>query len=239
MRMYHVLIVEDDNTAAETLCAHLTRFGEQRGTGFVTRVLTDAEQLLNSQYTADILFLDIALPGISGMDAAEMIRKRNGDIPIIFVTDLAQFAIRGYTVGALDFMVKPVNYDDFNLRMNRAMRIIERNTEPAITIASVAGLRMIRPRAILYVEVWRHNLYWHIDGESVPIQQRGALSTLMEQLGGKGFCRISASHIINMGQIRLVRSGSVLMLDGTELSFGRTYRKDALEAINRYIGGDI
>lgn len=240
--MYNVLIVEDDTTAANTLCSYLARFGEQHGIGFTARVLTDAEQLLSGHHEADVMFLDIGLPGINGMDAAELIRQNNNEIPIIFVTDLVQFVIRGYTVGALDFMVKPVPYDDFALRMGRAIRIIERNTGSAITIASPNGLRIIRTRSIMYVEVLSHNLHWHIAGETNLIRQRGSLSALTEQLarlGETSFCRISASHLINMGQIHLIRPDSVIMNDGTTITITRTYKQQALETINRYIGGSI
>lgn len=237
--MYRALIVEDDSRSAAVLRDHLLRFGSEHGLSFSVEILGSALELLDGQQIADILFLDIGLPGIDGMEAAQILRQRDEVTPIIFVTDLAQYAVRGYSVDALDFMVKPVVYEDFALRMGRAVRVLARNAGRSVALPTADGLHVIREQDIIYVEILRHDLYWHVRGEAAPLRQRGSITAAAEQLGDERFCRVSASHLVNMGMVSLVRTGSVVMSDGTQISFTRSRKKGALEALARYVGGSV
>lgn len=235
--MYRALIVEDDAQATDVLRSHLLRFGRERGVEFRVDTLASAVEFLDGRHAADIVFLDIGLPGINGMEAAEIWRQGDAETPLIFVTDLAQYAVRGYQVDALDFMVKPVTYDDFALRMGRALRAMERNAASTLSLPTSDGLRVVNEADIIYVEILRHDLYWHIKGEKDPLRMRGTITAAAERLGSKRFCRVSASHLVNMGQVSLVRPGSIVMSDGTEISFTRSRKKEALAALTRFVGG--
>lgn len=237
--MYRALIVEDDPQAAETLRAHLERYAAERGTSFSVEILPSALEFLEGTRPADVVFMDIGLPGVSGMEAAEVMRQTDELTPLIFVTDLAQYAVRGYQVDALDFMVKPVTYEDFALRMGRAMRVMDRNAGGTVSVATDEGLRVIAEKDVVYVEIFRHDLYWHVTGSAQPLHARGTLTRVAEELGAERFCRISASHLINMGQLALIRPGSVVMSDGTEVVISRRRRREVLETLTRYMGGSI
>lgn len=237
--MYRALIVEDDPQAAETLRAHLERYAAERGTSFSVEILPSALEFLEGTRPADLVFMDIGLPGVSGMEAAEVMRQTDELTPLIFVTDLAQYAVRGYQVDALDFMVKPVTYEDFALRMGRAMRVMERNAGGTVSVATDEGLRVIAKKDVVYVEIFRHDLYWHVTGSAQPLHARGTLTRVAEELGAERFCRVSASHLINMGQLALIRPGSVVMSDGTEVVISRRRRREVLETLTRYMGGSI
>ena len=237
--MYRALIVEDDPQAAETLRAHLERYAAERGTSFSVEILPSALEFLEGTRPADVVFMDIGLPGVSGMEAAEVMRQTDELTPLIFVTDLAQYAVRGYQVDALDFMVKPVTYEDFALRMGRAMRVMDRNAGGTVSVATDEGLRVIAKKDVVYVEIFRHDLYWHVTGSAQPLHARGTLRRVAEELGAERFCRVSASHLINMGQLALIRPGSVVMSDGTEIVISRRRRREVLETLTRYVGGSL
>lgn len=261
--MWRVLIVEDDSGSADVLRQHLSRYGVEHNETFAVEVLASALEFLDENRSYDVVFLDIGLPGINGMEAAELMRERDQLTPIIFVTDLAQYAVQGYAVNALDFMVKPVSHEDFDLRMGRALRVMRRNAHAIVNIRTTDGVRVVDQSDIIYVEVLRHDLYWHIwvqhvgatgnskiDATGRPgtpmatagtevLRVRGSLTQVAEELGEECFCRISASHLINMRQVSCVRRGSVVMSDGTELTFSRSYRQKASETLARYVGGSI
>ena len=234
--MYRALILEDDPAAADTLRAHLARFGAEKGVRFQVEVLNSTLELLEGDHPCDIYFLDIGLPGINGMEAAQIIRQADESTPIVFVTDLAQYAVRGYSVDALDFMLKPVRYEDFALRMGRALRVLQRNAGATLSLSTADGLRIVRLADIVYVEILKHDLYWHIVGEAEPIRQRGSLKAAEEELGTQSFCRIAASHIVNMAHVVRLRSGSVTMSDGSELAISRSRKAEATEALTRFAG---
>ena len=118
--MYHIACVEDSPQEFELLSQSIERFQNENNIDLRVTHFSNAERFLESfacQY--DIIFLDIALPEMSGMALAAAIRKTDTTVPIIFVTSLAQFAVNGYEVRAFDFIVKPVVYGDFAFKMKR------------------------------------------------------------------------------------------------------------------------
>ena len=236
--MHRVLIVEDDPAEAAKLRSHLDRYAHEHDTPFSVEVLSSALEFVETRHVADLIFMDINMPGVNGMEAAELLRTYDSETPLVFVTDLAQYAVSGYRVDALDFMVKPVEYADFSLRMDRAMRVVQRRAGKSLTIPTADGLRVVGLRDVLYVDILRHDLYYHVTGGEV-LRNRGSLTQLEEQLVPEGFVRVSASHLVNMAQVTRVRTGSVEMSDGEEISFGRSRKRQALETLSAYIGGSI
>lgn len=92
----------------------------------------------------DIILMDIEMPGTNGMDAAEQIRKRDAQVVIMFITNMAHYAIKGYEVGALDFVLKPIQYLNFANKMDRAMQLVEnRGSKPVMTRREPASKRLI------------------------------------------------------------------------------------------------
>ena len=235
--MWRVLVVEDSPAAAAQLEGHLARFGEERGEAFSVQVLGSALEFLSGHHEADLVFLDIDLPGINGMEAAGLWRVGHESTPMIFVTNLAQYAMQGYSVSALDFVLKPVSYRDFEPRMARALRLMQRNAVSTLTLSVDGETHVVDLHEVVYVEVTRHTLNWHLAGTpGVALRSRGTMKALADELAPRGFCRVSASHLVNMGQVTRLGAGSVTMSDGCELTFSRTYKKSASEALARYVG---
>lgn len=208
----------------------------ERSLSFAVTVLSSAVEFVNGSHPADLIFMDIGLPGINGMEAAQILRGYDEQTPLVFVTNLAQYAIKGYQVDALDFMVKPIQYDDFSLRMDRAMRMVRRTSKGTIAIPTPDGIRVVRLDDILYVDIAKHDLHYHLVGESIPLRVRGTITKVSEELAEKDFLKIAASCVINMAQVAQIRQGSVVMSDGTELYYSRSQRKMALERLTSYVG---
>ena len=178
------------------------------------------------------------MPGVTGMEAAQALRAGDEQTPLVFVTNLAQYAVRGYEVDALGFLVKPVRYEDFAPCMDRALRVARRNVGTTLRIPTADGLRVVPVAEVLYVDILRHDLYYHLASEPEALRVRGSIRAAAEELG-EGFVKVSASCLANMAQVKLVRQGSVLMADGTELFFSRGCRKAALETIASYVGRSL
>ena len=238
--MWRTLIVEDDPLAAADLRQLLARYGREHDEQFTCEVMGSAMDFLEGTWQADLVFLDIDLPGISGMEAAGLWRLADQVTPLIFVTNLAQYALQGYAVDALDFMVKPVSYKEFEPRMDRALRVMARNARSTMSIATPEGTHIVDRRDIVYVEVLRHQLFWHLaDPEHTVLTVRGTLTAAAEELGTEQFCRISASHLVNMGHVVRLRGNEITMSDGSALSISRSRKKEAVEALARYAGGGV
>ena len=235
---YKVLVVEDDDEAAATLAAHLDRFGAEKDVRFlVTRLATAFE--LPSAEAVDLIFMDIDLPGINGMEAAQLLREENATTPLIFVTNLAQYAVKGYQVDALDFMVKPVGYGDFAMRMGRALKAMEKNATHTMALPTSAGTRVVDVRDIVFVELEKHNLLYHVAGLAQPLRRRGSISGAREELPQGLFITVSQGCLASMAHVSAVLADSLQMDDGTTLYFSRSRKKPCLETLARYFGGTI
>ena len=113
--MIRVAIVEDEAAVREQLAGYVQRCTRQYGTLFEVTMFTDGLEILEEYRPVyDIIFLDVEMPQLDGMETARRIRAMDSEVQLIFITNMAQYAIKGYAVGALDYVLKPVPYFAFS-----------------------------------------------------------------------------------------------------------------------------
>ena len=172
------------------------------------------------------------------MEAAQIMRGYDTQTPLIFVTNLAQYAVRGYSVDALDFVVKPVEYHDFAMRLDRALRIMARNARSTMALPTEDGIAVVACSDILYVDMLKHDVRYHLSDGRV-LRERGTMRAVAEKLRADEFLKISSGCLVNMGRIVRVGSESVTVSDGAELFFSRSQKRPGLEKLANYIGRSI
>ena len=236
--MYEVLIIEDSDAEADVLIGHLARYDEERRIGLhVTRRVSTVDLFYDDTHF-DLVFMDIDLPGENGMDAARRFRENDSETPLIFVTNLARFAIKGYQVDALDFIVKPITYYNFAMRMDRAVRAMHRNESATLAITTSDGISVVAISDIVYVEVLGHYLYYHLVGKE-SLRSRGTITKAEEALADHSFVRVSKGHLVNMGRITRMGSDEVVVAGGDVLYFSRPRKREAQATITNYLTGGI
>ena len=125
--MYKVSVVDDEQAVCDRLEGLINAYGTAHGAEFEVRKFTDANAYLAAHdEESDVIFLDIDIPGMSGMDIAHKIRETRPDVIIIFCTNLQQFALNGYEVDAFGFIVKPIKEYSFDFFMDKAMKKLAR-----------------------------------------------------------------------------------------------------------------
>jgi len=232
--MYRIAVYEDTPSEARVLLDHIERYGAEHGEQFQTIWERSAYGIGGDSERVDLIFMDIEMPGITGMDAATLLRTYDQSTPIIFVTNLAQFAVRGYEVDALDFIVKPVSYGAFSMRMAKALRVLRRDEGRTLALPCQGGMTVVRLDEVTYVEAKGHNLVYHL-ADGAQASTRGTLADAAGRLGDE-FVRISKGVIVGLRHVRGYRGQEVTLTDGTLLTFGRTMRKDATTRIAEYFG---
>jgi two-component system response regulator LytT len=236
--MYRILLVEDDDRGAMRLSSLLERYGKERGKEFQTKRLRSAFDLPEEAATADLVFLDIELPGTDGMKAAEELGSSGLDVPIIFVTNLAQYAVQGYAVSALDFIVKPVDYAALTLRMERAVKTMDSRRGQTLSVHAKEGLRIFPARDLVLVETRGHDIAYVLrDGTELTV--RKALREAAAELPSPPFIQVSSGSIINMAYVTGIEGSKIELVDGTDVFISRSKRKSCLEALARYLGGSL
>ena len=116
--LLNIALCEDETTTAERMQRFLQQYAEEFHEGIQVSVFSNGVDFLEN-YTPrfDIVFMDIMMPLMDGMEVAEKLRAIDRDTTLVFVTNMAQYAIRGYEVDASDFIVKPVSYNEFVINM--------------------------------------------------------------------------------------------------------------------------
>ena len=193
----------------------------------------------------DMLILDIDMPGMTGMELAEKIRETDHEVVIVFCTYLQQFAINGYSVGALGFMVKPVQTYALNLTMDRAINAVKMNQKHNNTDSDTKFVlkdgtisRLVSVSDIDYIEVRQHYLLYNIKdsstGARMVIKNRGTMQDAVERLSQYGFYRCSSSFLVHLKRGTAVSRMNVYI--GNELlPIGRTFKETFMDAFSRYL----
>ena len=234
--MPNIALVEDEPEAADVLASFIARYADEKGLELPVTRFGNAMDFEVTHQHFDLVFMDIQMPGINGMEAAQLMRTYDSETPIIFVTNLAKYAVKGYEVGALGFIVKPVSYGGLSLSLDRALRAIGANAGRSVAVPTEDGVRVVPLRSIIYVEVTKHRLTYHIENEE-PLEARGSLVQLEEELAEAPVVRVSKSCLANMDKISLVRNAEVQMANGDLLRISRTHKKEVVDKVTDYLGG--
>jgi len=229
----HVAVVEDEKKEQALLQGYLNRFSAENNVTFEVDIFSDPVLLLDSyQPIYDIIYMDIQMPHINGMEAARRLRALDQKVLLVFVTNLTQYAIEGYEVSALDYVLKPVQYYSFAMKLTRALWRVEQIQEDALNISTGNGTARVNLRDVKYIEVRDHLLtYYTIDGS---YSELGALSKLEQKLIGKGFARCSSSCIVNLKYASGVKGYRLSLSDGTELRISQPRKKRFMAAYQDY-----
>ncbi len=234
--MYRVMVVEDEPDEARRLMDLIERYGKARSLSFQVVWYASALEMSSDKSHYDLLLLDIDLPGINGMEAAQLLRVYDDVTPIIFVTNLAQYAISGYEVGATGFIVKPATFGNLRLNLDRAMRQIRQSASRSISVSTSDGLRVIAIGEIVWIEIKGHHITVHLEGND-QIESYGTLSQIEKDLEDAPVLRITKSFLVNMDKVRRVRGNTLQLVTGEELPISRARKREIVDTITDYLGG--
>ena len=233
--MYRIAIVEDEKEFREQLQEYLKRYGVENNIVFQIDVFEDGSDILEHyQKNYDMVLLDIEMPKVNGMDAAERIREMDEEVVLMFITNMAQYAIRGYSVGALDFVMKPITYYTFSLKMTRALKRVQKKTLPPVVLHLVDGIKTLEAKQIYYVEIQNRLLHYHTtEGEFVV---KGTMQSVEETLESYSFAKCNHWYMVNLMHVKEVKK-NIVVVGEHELEISRRNKNALMKALTEYLGG--
>ena len=222
-------IIEDEETERRRLADALNRYPEQ----ISVREFASAVDFLTG-YTPDydLIFMDIDMPWLDGLSAARKLRELDRDVCLIFVTNMARYAIRGYEVAAFDFIVKPVTDAGFAITLERVRGHLATRERRAVMVRSGENRLRLQLHEILYVEIERHSITYHLPDRTVP--SYGTLKSVEELLNDPLFVRCNNCYLVNLRHVNAIAGGFAVV--GREKLLISAPRKAAFEkALTDYL----
>lgn len=230
--MIQVAVVDDDLNYCHEYIEYIQRYAKEHREAISVQEFHDGEDILDN-YNAkfDIILMDIDMRFVNGMDAAAKIRENDSKVIIIFMTNLPQYAMEGYKVDALDYVLKPVNYSDFSQRLTRAISKMQRRQTKYFLVPVRGGASRIDLARLMYVEVQNHDLIYHMSEEN--IQTRGTMRDVESRLTEEGFFRCSNCYLVNLAYVEGI-VGNDIQIGNSVIAVSRSRRKELLNALNNY-----
>ena len=230
-----IAVVEDDMNIQQQLTAYIGKFYEEDINRYQLSVFSDGDEILEDfRANYDLILLDIQMKRLNGLETAEKIRQLDSDVYLVFVTNLANYAIKGYSVQAFDFILKPVNYMMLKQLLQRVDKLVSARQQRYVTLPTDLGLTRIDVNHIYYVETEAHFLI--IKTDQGEYRMRDTMKNMEAALEKYGFFRCNNCYLVNLKHVERV-DGSTLYVNGEELAISRPRYKAFMETLTKYWGG--
>lgn len=233
--MIHIVIVDDNPEDAAVLQAHLKAYrGEFNQELQVTTFHSGLDFIEEYRPGTDVVFFDIEMPGMDGMETAHELRKRDAAVGIIFITNMAQYAIRGYEVNAVDFMIKPVSYYNFVDKLQKAIAFNQKRGDKNILLTDEDGVIKIPVSDVFYIEKDKNYLIYHT--RKGILKKRGTLVQAKEKLDMEAFSECALGFLVNLRHVQKIGKDTVIVHEDS-LPVSRRLKKEFLQKFVDYMGG--
>lgn len=233
----HFVICDDDLRFRAQLREYSERLAKELDQPLRLTEFTDGLELLEAfPGDANLVFLDIQMAHVDGVETARKIRQLDKDVCIIFITNMVQYALECYKVHAYSFLPKPLRYAEFRTEVSDAVRLFLRRSDPAVLVEDIQGRqRRIPVSELLYLEVMDHRVTLHLYHEQLTVRKN--LREFEEELTPLGFLRCHVSFLVNARKVTAIRTSDLTMQNGDTVPVSKQRRKRFQEEFTQYAGG--
>lgn len=234
--LIRIAIVEDEEKYRKTLISYINKYTKEHMLEVSVDLYDDGDEI-SEKYSCqyDVIFMDIMMQFMDGMTAAEKIRESDENVIIIFITNMVNYAIKGYQVGAFDYILKPITYFSVSKSFERALaKIPGSDVREFITISLPSGSRKVIIKEICRVESEQH--YLHIVTKKDSFRTYMRLKDMEEALASHDFFKINKGILVNLRYVDGIE-GENCIVNGEYCPISRRKKKEFLETLNDYMNG--
>ena len=231
-----VAIIDDLTTELDMLAGYLICFAKEEAKEFDISTYESGDIFLeefSSQF--DLILMDIDMPGLNGIDTARAIRKVDEKVVLMFVTAMPQYALTGYEVDAIDYIIKPVAYPDFAIKLKKALRYVKQvKADEPVVLPTKEGLVTLNISEIYYVESALHYCIYHTKDKEYRVREN--ISAVEQRLSPFGFARCNAGYLVSLKHVKAIIKDDVIVGDYT-LKISRSKKASFTEKFTKTLGG--
>ena len=232
----NIAVLEDEQQAAQAITEALDKWSKEEKEPVSVSLFAYGEEFLKTySFQYDVVFLDIMLAGITGLETAEKLREMDQNVIIIFLTNMAQYAIDGYKYSAQDYFVKPFSYYALKMRMDRIRAFLERSRDTSVVIPQNNGIISVPAKDIYYIESTAHETTFHTVKGAYKTRDK-SMRQLETELYPYNFRRCNVSYLVNLRHCASIMKDE-LLVGGDTLIISRAKRKEFMHEVSRYLSG--
>lgn len=239
-RPLHIAICDDSEQEIKRLVQMLERFAEQKSLSFSLHTFTRAQDMLDCSAAQpfSLYFLDIMMPGMDGMTAAQHIRRQDTEAKIVFLTSFNEYAYQSYRVQAFDYLLKPADEQDVFALLSRLQALREQEQEEEYLCVQ-NGRQFIRLpfQQISHLEINQKKLYFHLTSGEVCCIHASLSEYEPQLLARPEFIKIHRSYLVNLKQISALSTDGCMMFDGENLPVSRLLYQRVREQVMSHLFG--
>lgn len=239
------VVICDDNSLyqqsiREKINYWITSTGREKSVQI--RIFSSSEDLLEAWENGlriDLLFLDIEIPGeMNGLELAKQVFRNNKTVQIVFITNFSCYALEGYYVNALRYLMKPVLQRDIDECMDIAWNRWHNSLNGYIRATTKSAIAVISINELMYAEASGRNLLLKLSTSNEVLVTQERLHTFFDKLPRKLFAQCHRSYLVNVMYVRQMRLDTLTISDGTEIPVGRKYASSMRSLFNDYYQGE-
>ena len=232
--MWNIAIIEDEEAMSNQLVSYFAKFGKDYNESFSFAIFNNAETFLkNYKKEYSVVLMDINLPGMNGMECVKKLRAIDDTVLVVFVTNLSQFAVDGYEVKAFDFVVKPISYYNFSLKLKRALSHLSSLNNYELIISTKDKKYFININQLIYIEIRNHTIIYHLVNEE--IKGSGTLKSLYTNLKKHHFAFCNQCYLVNLAFVKGIDDG-FLLINNEKIRIASSRKKSFMQELTAYIG---
>lgn len=230
--MIKFAVCDDESFMLNSITSQISDYMAEKKITFEIDLFTNGNELLESQKVFDILFLDIQMDRLNGMEVAKRLRKEGFQGLLIFVTILKESVFESFEVQAFDFLIKPLSDSHFRRTIERAINVLEQNSSKNIIIQKGNSYQIIPYSQILYCEVIGRKIYIHQKDKVISYYDK--LENLQNHMDFR-FFRCHRSYIVNLDYIYGYNSGTATLSNGEKIPVSRLREQELKKTLLIYM----
>lgn len=233
-----IAVVEDEAEQQEYVRKMLERWSGQSGVSVSVTHVTCAEEYLikyNQPDTFDILFLDVCMKQMNGMELAKKIRKYDREVQILFLTGISDYVFEGYEIGAVRYLMKPVEQNKLEEAMSVCLEKLKYRSEDYVSFKYQGEIVRLLRSDILYVEVYGH--YLHMVTKTDVFEWKDSLQSMRKKLDTRRFVEANRSTIVNLEYVNKITREECILENETHIHVSKGAYKGLNEAFLKFYVG--